>query len=105
MHAGLWRAIVTNHSLEFPEGFGECAWEVQAKGWFGEARLCFQGKRYRMNFYDPVRLGQEIDSAIQRSGLFFEPNLLVVQSLTRSNMEAAVARLVEADVGGILVAE
>jgi hypothetical protein len=81
------------HSLDFPEGFDDYASEVESKGWFGEARLSFQGKRYRLNFYDPVRLGQEIEAEIRRGRLFFEPNLLVIHSVTRSSMESAVVTL------------
>ena len=96
---------MTKHSLDFPQGYDDYAFEVESKGWFGEARLSFLGRQYRLNFYDPVRLGQDIDSEIQRGHLFFEPNLVVVQSLTRPNMESAVARLVESGQVSLLIAE
>lgn len=96
---------MTKHSLNFPQSYDDYASEVESKGWFGEARLNFLGKQYRLNFYDPVRLGQEIESEIQRGHLFFEPNLVVIQSLTRPNMERAVARLVEFGQVSSLIAE
>jgi hypothetical protein len=53
------------------------------------------GGRYRLNFYDPVRLRQEIEREFRRGGMFFEPNLVVVPSVTRSDMERAAELLVK----------
>jgi hypothetical protein len=86
---------VPDYSLVFPEGFDDYAWEVESKGWFGDARLAFMGRSYRMNFYEPVRLAQEIEDELKRGRPFFEPNLVVVPSVTRQHMEAAVEFLVE----------
>ena len=73
---------MTTYLLEFPEGYDEYASEVESKGWFGEARLSCAGRRYRLNFYDPARLVQEMQNEIQRERFFFEPNVVVVASLT-----------------------
>lgn len=70
---------MTDYSLDFPAGFDDYAWEVQSKGWFSDVRLAAYGKQYRIAFYDPVRLSQEIQEEIHRGGVFFEPNLVVVQ--------------------------
>jgi hypothetical protein len=96
---------VTDYSLVFPEGFDDYAWEVESKGWFGEARLTFMGRSYRMNFYEPVRLAQEIEAELERGSPFFEPNLVVVPSVTRQNMETAVEFLVQSGQLSSLVAE
>jgi hypothetical protein len=96
---------MTNHSLDFPQGYDECASEVESKGWYGEARLSFTGRRYRLNFYDPARLAQEIDGEIRRGRFFFEPNLVIVQSLTRPNMENAVTQMIELGSASSLIAE
>jgi hypothetical protein len=82
-------------SLIFPDEFDEYTWELESKGCFSEARLEFQGRCYRLSFYDRARLGQEIDEELRRGGLFFEPNLVVVPAVTRQNMEKAAAKLVE----------
>ncbi|MFG3597427.1 hypothetical protein [Bradyrhizobium sp. RDI18] len=58
-------------SLDLPADFADYEWEVETKGWFCEARIIVSGKRYRLNFYDPVRLGQEIESELQRGGALF----------------------------------
>ena len=49
---------------------------------------------YRLNFYDAVRLGQEIASELENGVVFFEPNLVVVRSVTEEEMERAVGQLV-----------
>jgi len=96
---------VPKYSLVFPEGFDDYAWEVQAKGWFADAMLLSLGRQYRINFYDPVRLGQEIESEHKRGGVFFEQNLVVVQSVTRPNMEKAMNFLMESGQASSLIAE
>lgn len=88
-----------HYLLVFPQGFDDYASEVEAKGWFSEAKLTFLGMQYRMNFYDPARLRQEIEDDIQRGSVFFETNLLVVPSVTRQNMEKAVEMLIQS--GGV----
>jgi hypothetical protein len=89
---------MTDYRFDLPADFEEYAWEVEIKGWFEGAVLTFQGKKYRLLFYDPVRVGQEIQSSIEREGAFFDPNLVVVPSVTRSNMQRAAARLAERQV-------
>jgi hypothetical protein len=96
---------MTKHALEFPEGYDDYASEVESKGWFGEARLSFSGRLYKLTFYEPVRLAQEIDSEIKRGHFFFEPNLVIVQALTRPNMEHAADQLIELGSVSSLIAE
>jgi hypothetical protein len=96
---------VTDYSLVFPEGFDDYAWEVESKGWFGEARLTSMGRSYRIIFYEPVRLAQEIEDELKRGKPFLEQNLVVVPSVTRQNMETAVEYLVQYGQLSLLVAE
>lgn len=63
------------------------------------------GRNYRLNFYDPTGLAQEVDSEIQGGGIFFERNLVIVKSLTKSNMESAAVELVESGRIDSLVAD
>jgi hypothetical protein len=58
-----------------------------------------------MTFYDPVRLRQEIEDDLQRGSVFFEPNLVVVPSVTRQNMEKAVRTLIQSGDVSALSAE
>ena len=94
---------MTDYVLSFPPDFDGYAWEVEAKGYFSLAVLTVRGKRYCINFYDPVRLQQTIDD--QRDGIYFEPNLVVIASVTRVNMEKAIERLVRSGNVSELVAD
>jgi hypothetical protein len=58
-----------------------------------------------MNFYEPVRLAQEIEDELERGSPFFEPNLVLVPSVTRQHMETAVEHLVQSGQLSSLVAE
>lgn len=91
--------------LELPADFNEYGWDVEAKGCFGGAQLSAAGKTYKLNFYDPVRLAQEIDAELRRGQIFFESNLVVVKSVTREEMEQAVNALLRAGRCGELVAD
>jgi hypothetical protein len=86
---------MSSFSFDLPQDFADFEGEVEAKGWLSGALLTASGKRHCLNFYDPVRLGQEIESELDRGGVFFEPNLVIVRSVTRANMERAAALLTE----------
>lgn len=96
---------MTNDLLKLPEDFDAYGWEVEAKGWFSDARLSLSGKEYRINFYDPARLAQEIADEHERGAVFCEPNLVVVRKVTRSAMHNAVEELVKSGRIGSLLAE
>ena len=96
---------MSSFTLVLPKDFDDYEWEVKAKGFFSEARLLASGKHYRLNFYDRVRLHQEIESELQRGGVFFEPNLVVVDSVTRSDMERAADVLMRSGQAASLIAE
>src|SRR6266545_3044392 len=83
-------SVVIEHAIEFPEGFNDFAWEVESKGWLQGAIVVIAGRRYRVIFYDPTRLAQDIESELEESAVFLERNLIVVSSLTRAHMEAAI---------------
>jgi len=85
--------MATAHRLVFPEWYDERAeWEVAAKGWFqGAVVQLSDGSRYAVTFYDPVRLGQDLEA--EGRGYLAEVGLIVLPELTRPAMEAATARL------------
>lgn len=85
---------MSSFELCLPADFADHEWEATAKGCFFNARLTFAGKSYQLSFYDAVRLAQEIESEFERGGVFFEPNLVIVPSVTRAEMERAVEQLV-----------
>jgi hypothetical protein len=90
---------VTSHPVIFPQDFDEHESEIESKGWLSGVRLHFEGRDHVLTFYDPARLGQEIEDEINRGSIFFAPNLIVVKSVTRHNMEAAINVLIKS--GGV----
>lgn len=92
-------------SFALPSDFAEYEWEVTAKGCFSGARITVSGKHYRLNFYDAVRLNQEIKSELESGSVFFEPNLVVVRSVTRADMEQAAEQLVQSGQVASLIPE
>ncbi|CAN1576165.1 hypothetical protein MCELHM10_03905 [Paracoccaceae bacterium] len=82
-----------DYSLALPADFDDYAPDLEAKGWFGDAVLIVSGRRFRLCFYDPVRLAQEIESEFERGAEFFEPNLVVIPSITKQKMLLAAERL------------
>ncbi len=76
--------------LEFPDDFDDFAWEVEAKGWIQGVVAIVNHRRYALTFYDPIRLAQDIENELGSGAVFFERNLVVVPSVTRTHMEAAV---------------
>ena len=101
----LSETTMTDFSFVLPADFDEYAWEVEAKGCFGEALMSIAGKRYRLNFYDLARLSQEIESELERGVAFVEPNLVIVRSVTKSDMQQAAEMLAQSGQAAILVSE
>jgi hypothetical protein len=96
---------MSDYSLVLPADFDDYEWEVEAKGWFSEARMIVAGMRYRLNFYDAVRLAQTIQDDLQGGGVFFEPNLVIIPRVTRSDMERAAELLARSGQVAFLVLE
>jgi hypothetical protein len=44
--------VMSSFSLDLPGDFEDYAREVEAKGWFSEARIIVAERLYRINFYD-----------------------------------------------------
>ena len=82
-------------SFVLPSDFADYEWEVTSKGWFSGAQLIASGMHYKLNFYDPNRLRQDIEGEHAEGRAFFEPNLVVVQAVTRANMEQAAVHLAQ----------
>ena len=94
-----------SYSIALPSDFADYEWEVTAKGCFSEVWMIVAGKRYRLNVYDAVRLAQEIESELANGGVFFEPNLVVVRSVTKAEMERAAGQLVQSGLVASLTPE
>lgn len=83
-----------NTVLEFPPGFEDYAWEVESKGWLRGVVAVIDGRRYTLTVYDPVRLAQDVEEELKLGAVFLEPNLVVVASVTREHIAAAVREIV-----------
>ncbi|MBN9680904.1 MULTISPECIES: hypothetical protein [unclassified Corallococcus] len=81
--------------LEFPPGFDDYAWEVEAKGWLPGVVAVIQGRRYTLTVYDPARLSQDVEDALKSGKVFLERNLVVVASVTRERIVSAIQEIVQ----------
>ncbi|ELT44043.1 hypothetical protein ACJJV6_17185 [Arthrobacter nitrophenolicus] len=79
-----------NRELVLPPGFGDYAWEFEAKGYL-DAAVRIDGSLISVSFYDPVRLQQDIAADIQAGRIFTVKRLLVIEQVTIENMQWAVA--------------
>lgn len=68
-------------------------YEVEAKGYLGGIRILVADSAIEFAAYDTFRLAQDIAYEIRERGFFPHSNLLVVETVTRENIEAAVERL------------
>jgi hypothetical protein len=83
--------------LSFGSPFGEReAYEAEARGYLASAVVELETGQVPVVFYDLVRLKQDLDEECAAGRAFLaEPGLIVVDSVTMTNMEAAVLRLHE----------
>jgi hypothetical protein len=79
-----------DYKIELPTDFDDYAWEVESKGWLNDIVVSFEGVRYRVVFYDPTRLAQDIDEDLEENAVFLESNILVVKTVNRNYMEKAI---------------
>ena len=70
-----------NYTIKYPEGYVEdnyYQFEIEAKGYLQDVILSFLDKNYKLIFYDPIRLEQDIQEDLKIHRCFFESNLIVV---------------------------
>jgi hypothetical protein len=64
--------------------------EITMKGYCSDVQVTLpDNSNYRVCFYDPVRLGQDLES----EGYIGEPGLIVINEVTIISMEKAVFQL------------
>ncbi|RKI45741.1 hypothetical protein D7Y27_09805 [Corallococcus sp. AB004] len=88
-------SIMSNIVLEFPPGFEDSDWEVEAKGWLPGVVAVIHGRRYTLTVYDPARLTQDVDEALKGGRVFLERNLVVVASVTRERIASGIQEIVQ----------
>jgi hypothetical protein len=86
--------------LIFPEGF-DARWESEMtdKGYLSEVIVQLEdGPRYQVNFIDPVRLRQDLDSETKSERPYYaEPGLIIVPEVTMQAIRRAVDGLWQDD--------
>ena len=73
----------------------QAAFEVEQKGWYGQALVALSDSiRVKVFFYDPVRLSQDLEYGLRSGAVCIaEPGMIVIPSVTRQYMEAAINQL------------
>jgi len=82
--------------VHFPEWYDERGeWEAESKGWLqGVEFVSTDGLRYPLFFYDPVRLGQDLEGLPgHRPLVLAEPGMVVIPEVTRRAILNAVPEL------------
>ena len=82
--------------IDFPEGyFGQLEEDTPSRGWLEvTVRARAGATRYRLAFYDVVRLQQTLDDYVQQGQVHYaEPNLVLLTQVSTENVRKAVAEL------------
>jgi hypothetical protein len=71
------------------------AFEAEARGYWGHCTVeLADGSMHPVAFYDAIRLGQDLDEECRQGRPFLaEKGLIVLQEVTKENMERAVTAL------------
>ena len=87
---------VENARLIFEGGFDDFdAFNAIGAGYRGGVLVeLHDGSRYPVVFYDPVRLGQDLEEESKQGSTFIaEPGMIVLAEVSLENMKAAVSGL------------
>lgn len=88
---------MSDYSLVLPGHFKEDAWLIEAKGWLAGVTIEVGDERFRLEFYDPVRLAQTVADELDQGGLIVLAHVIVVPRVTLAAIEAAVQGLADQD--------
>jgi len=83
-------------TIDFPEGYHDRReLETPAKGWLGDVVVRFEeGPRYKVFFYDPVRLQQDLAAEAESGRPYVaEPGLIVLPEVSTESIRKAVEQL------------
>lgn len=86
-----------NYIIKYPEGYIEDSYfqfEVEAKGYLQNVILRFLNRDYKLIFYDPIRLGQDILEELKIGKSFFASNLIVVESVNIEHINDAIMDMI-----------
>ncbi|MEH6629954.1 MAG: hypothetical protein V7776_03975 [Halopseudomonas aestusnigri] len=83
-----------NFEIHFSTDFSEYEWEIEAKGWYGDLPVTWRGKLYMLNFFDPVRLNQDLQGELEQNSIALLLNTVIIDRLTKNGITEAVSKLV-----------
>lgn len=84
---------VTQPAVSFPDGYDERGeLEAAARGYLSHVIVRLEdGTRYQLAFWDPARLGQDVETEADAGRPYVaEPNMVVVPEVTRAGVLHAV---------------
>lgn len=86
-----------NYIIKYPEGYIEDSYfqfEVEAKGYLQNVILRFLNRDYKLTFYDPIRLEQDILEELKIGKYYFASNLIVVESVNIEHINDAIMGMI-----------
>jgi hypothetical protein len=89
-------SIAEGLSITYPFEFDECVEEeIALKGWLADVLVQLDNRsRYRVFFFDPVRLEQALEDNKKRGlACVAEPNMIVLSEITPTSIREAVQGL------------
>jgi hypothetical protein len=86
-----------NLTIDLPEYYDSdelVQFEIESKGLFMDVYVSVNEKRFRLSFYDIVRLKQDYELAIKEGAYYFnEPNLVIVPKVTKDVITKSIYTL------------
>ena len=82
-------------TIHFPEDFdAQSEFETPSRGYLSDVIVEMKdGQRYKLFFYDPVRMRQDLEAEISAGKpCLAEPNVILLPEITIENIEKAVQR-------------
>ncbi|VWB09768.1 hypothetical protein BLA6993_00281 [Burkholderia lata] len=87
--------------IKYPSWYDDLAeFEHEEKGFLEGVLVTSEEGDITLNFYDAARFAQDATDGVRDNGFFYMPNVVVVESVSRRNIEAAAQRIVD---GGLAV--
>lgn len=93
------------YNIIFPKNIEDYEWELSSKGYFSETEFIHEDRIYKISFYDPVRLSQEIEDALLKGEAFLDKNTVVIQEVSMVNMKRAIEEIISSKKLDYLVPE
>jgi len=87
---------MSRYEIIWPEDFADYAWEVESKGCLFGVKAKVGSEVLEPVFYDKVRLLQDVETELERSGHFAEPVVIVLDRVTPQAIEQVIERMTAA---------